>query len=151
MRQEAAYTVLYLGWPQAKGGQFPCGTPWSCSEAVASTPRPVSVKTRVQPEQITINIGKDANVPPPPEGHQWKEVKHDQEGTWLAMWQENINGNYKYVMLAANSDVKGQSDYKKFEKARELKKHIDKIRKDYEKNLKHDMMAGPSKEPRPST
>lgn len=37
------------------------------------------------------------------------------------MWQENINGAYKYVMLAANSDVKGQSDYKKFEKARELK------------------------------
>jgi DNA topoisomerase-1 len=34
------------------------------------------------------------------------------------MWQENINGAYKYVMLAANSDVKGQSDYKKFEKAR---------------------------------
>ncbi len=50
-------------------------------------------------------------VPPPPPGHKWKEVKHDQEGTWFAMWQENINGNYKYVMLAANSDVKGQSDF----------------------------------------
>lgn len=104
-------------------------------------PKTGRVKTRVQPEQITINIGKDAKVPPPPEGHRWKEVKHDQEGTWLAMWQENINGNYKYVMLAANSDVKGQSDYKKFEKARELKKHIEKIRKDYQKNLKHDMMV----------
>lgn len=84
-------------------------------------PKTGKVKTRVQPEQITINIGKDAPVPPPPEGHRWKEVRHDQEGTWLAMWQENINANYKYVMLAANSDVKGQSDYKKFEKARELK------------------------------
>ncbi|CAG8092937.1 unnamed protein product [Penicillium olsonii] len=104
-------------------------------------PKTGRVKTRVQPEQITINIGKDAKVPPPPEGHRWKEVKHDQEGTWLAMWQENINGNYKYVMLAANSDVKGQSDFKKFEKARELKKHIEKIRKDYQKNLKHDMMV----------
>ncbi|CAG8937595.1 unnamed protein product [Penicillium salamii] len=104
-------------------------------------PKTGRVKTRVQPEQITINIGKEAKVPPPPEGHRWKEVKHDQEGTWLAMWQENINGNYKYVMLAANSDVKGQSDFKKFEKARELKKHIEKIRKDYQKNLKHDMMV----------
>ena len=84
-------------------------------------PKTGMVKNRVQPEQITINIGKEATVPRPPEGHRWKEVKHDQEGTWLAMWQENINGNYKYVMLAANSDVKGQSDYKKFEKARELK------------------------------
>ena len=84
-------------------------------------PKTGRVKKRVDPEQITINIGKEATVPAPPEGHRWKEIKHDREGTWLAMWQENINAAYKYVMLAANSDVKGQSDFKKFEKARELK------------------------------
>lgn len=99
-------------------------------------PKTGKYKNRVMPEQITINIGREAMVPKPPEGHKWKEVKHDQEGTWLAMWQENINGAYKYVMLAANSDIKGQSDFKKFEKARELKKHIDRIRKDYRKELK---------------
>lgn len=99
-------------------------------------PKTGRVKLRVEPEQITINIGKGTKVPPPPEGHKWKEVKHDQEGTWLAMWQENINGAYKYVMLAANSDIKGQSDYKKFEKARELKKHIDRIRNDYTNDLR---------------
>ncbi|KAF2482247.1 hypothetical protein BDY17DRAFT_310774 [Neohortaea acidophila] len=104
-------------------------------------PKTGKFKKRVLPEQITINIGKEATVPKPPEGHKWKEVKHDQEGTWLAMWQENINNAYKYVMLAANSDIKGQSDYKKFEKARELKKHIDRIRKDYKKELKSETMA----------
>lgn len=87
-------------------------------------PKTGRVKKRVEPEQITINIGKEASVPIPPEGHRWKEIKHDKEGTWLAMWQENINGAYKYVMLAANSDIKGQSDFKKFEKARELKVRI---------------------------
>jgi DNA topoisomerase I len=104
-------------------------------------PKTGTVKTRVMPEQITINIGKEAQVPPPPEGHKWKEIRHDKEGTWLAMWQENVNGNYKYVMLAANSDIKGQSDYKKFEKARELKKHIDRIRADYRKGLKAELTA----------
>lgn len=104
-------------------------------------PKTGMVKQRVQPEQITINIGEDASVPAPPEGHRWKEIKHDHEGTWLAMWQENINGAYKYVMLAANSDIKGQSDFKKFEKARELKLHIDRIRKDYEQGLKAKEMA----------
>ncbi|KAL8692522.1 MAG: hypothetical protein Q9218_002467 [Villophora microphyllina] len=104
-------------------------------------PKTGKVKKRVAPEQITINIGKGAPVPPAPEGHHWKEVKHDQEGTWLVMWQENINKAYKYVMLAANSDVKGQSDYKKFEKARELKKHIDHIRQDYTRELKDEVMA----------
>ena len=104
-------------------------------------PKTGRIKLRVMPEQITINIGENAQVPAPPEGHKWKEIKHDHEGTWLAMWQENINGAYKYVMLAANSDIKGQSDYKKFEKARELKKYIDKIRNDYRRGLKDEMMA----------
>ncbi|KAK3383157.1 hypothetical protein B0T24DRAFT_516332 [Lasiosphaeria ovina] len=104
-------------------------------------PKTGKVKRRVMPEQVAINIGKDAKVPEPPKGHQWKAVQHDNKATWLAMWQENVNGNYKYVMLAADSAVKGQADFKKFEKARELKKHIDRIRADYTRDLKADAMA----------
>ncbi|KAI2628985.1 eukaryotic DNA topoisomerase I [Xylaria nigripes] len=104
-------------------------------------PKTGRVKLRVMPEQITINIGKEAQVPRPPEGHNWKAIQHDNKATWLAMWQENINGAYKYVMLGAQSAVKGQADLKKFEKARELKKHIAKIRKDYERDLKAESMA----------
>ncbi|GLI78520.1 DNA topoisomerase 1 [Penicillium ochrochloron] len=138
--QEAPYMTCTWDGRQQKVGNFRVEPP-SLFRGRGEHPKTGRVKTRVQPEQVTINIGKEAKVPPPPPGHNWKEVKHDQEGTWLAMWQENINGNYKYVMLAANSDVKGQSDYKKFEKARELKKHIDKIRKDYTKNMKNDLMV----------
>ncbi|KAK4162099.1 DNA topoisomerase 1 [Cladorrhinum sp. PSN259] len=104
-------------------------------------PKTGTVKKRVMPEQVTINIGKEAKVPVPPAGHKWKHVQHDNKATWLAMWQENVNGNYKYVMLAANSTVKGQADFKKFEKARELKKHIARIRADYTKELKSEVMA----------
>ncbi|KAL3492949.1 hypothetical protein BJX62DRAFT_201742 [Aspergillus germanicus] len=138
--QEAPYMYCIWDGRKQKVGNFRVEPP-SLFRGRGEHPKTGRVKSRVQPEQITINIGKDAPVPPPPEGHRWKEVKHDQEGTWLAMWQENINGNYKYVMLAANSDVKGQSDYKKFEKARELKKHIARIRKDYQKNLKNELMV----------
>jgi DNA topoisomerase-1 len=138
--QEAPYMYCIWDGRKQKVGNFRVEPP-SLFRGRGEHPKTGRVKSRVQPEQITINIGKDAPVPPPPEGHKWKEVKHDQEGTWLAMWQENINGNYKYVMLAANSDVKGQSDYKKFEKARELKKHIARIRKDYQKNLKNELMV----------
>ncbi|KAI2788995.1 DNA topoisomerase 1 [Penicillium oxalicum] len=138
--QEAPYMTCIWDGRSQKVGNFRVEPP-SLFRGRGEHPKTGRVKTRVQPEQVTINIGKEAKVPPPPPGHKWKEVKHDQEGTWLAMWQENINGNYKYVMLAANSDVKGQSDYKKFEKARELKKHIDKIRKDYTKNMKSELMV----------
>lgn len=138
--EEAPFQFCTWDGRKQKVGNFRVEPP-SLFRGRGEHPKTGHVKTRVQPEQITINIGKEATVPPPPAGHKWKEVKHDQEGTWLAMWQENINGNYKYVMLAANSDVKGQSDFKKFEKARELKKYIDKIRKDYQKNLKNDLMV----------
>ena len=117
---EAPYMYCLWDGRKQKVGNFRVEPP-GLFRGRGEHPKTGKVKARVQPEQITINIGKEATVPAPPEGHQWKEIKHDQEGTWLVMWQENINGAYKYVMLAANSDVKGQSDYKKFEKARELK------------------------------
>lgn len=122
---EAAY--MYCTWDgrKQKVGNFRVEPP-GLFRGRGEHPKTGKVKKRVDAEQITINIGKEAMVPPPPEGHRWKEIKHDQEGTWLAMWQENINGAYKYVMLAANSDIKGQSDYNKFEKARELK-----VKKEY--------------------
>lgn len=80
-------------------------------------------------------------MPEPPAGHQWGKVVHDNTVTWLAYWKENINDNFKYVFLAAGSSLKGQSDFKKFEKARELKKHIHRIREDYTKDLKSEIMA----------
>ena len=52
---------------------------------------------------------------------KWRKIIHDQTVTWLACWTENVNGNHKYVFLAAGSSLKGQSDMVKFEKARELK------------------------------
>lgn len=137
---EAPYMFCLWDGRKQKVGNFRVEPP-GLFRGRGEHPKTGKVKKRVLPEQITINIGKEATVPAPPEGHQWKEVKHDNEGTWLAMWQENINGAYKYVMLAANSDVKGQSDHKKFEKARELKKHIARIREDYQKEMKSDMMA----------
>lgn len=79
---------------------------------------------RVQPEQVTLNLGKGAKIPEPPKGHKWGGIVHDQTATWLATWKENVNGNIKYVFLAATSAWKGQSDMKKFEKARELKVYV---------------------------
>lgn len=117
---EAPYMYCMWDGRKQKVGNFRVEPP-GLFRGRGEHPKTGRVKKRVKPEQITINIGKEAQVPPAPKGHNWKEIKHDQEGTWLAMWQENINNAYKYVMLAANSDVKGQSDYKKFEKARELK------------------------------
>ena len=137
---EAPYLFCFWDGRKQKVGNFRVEPP-SLFRGRGEHPKTGRVKRRVLPEQITINVGKDSEVPKPPPGHKWKEVRHDQTATWLAMWQENINGAKKYVMLGAASDIKGQSDFKKFEKARELKKHIGKIRKDYRKDLKSQVMA----------
>jgi DNA topoisomerase-1 len=137
---EAPYTFCIWDGRKEQVGNFRVEPP-GLFRGRGEHPKTGKVKRRVLPEQITINIGKEAMVPAPPEGHKWKAVQHDNKATWLAMWQENINGAYKYVMLAAKSSIKGQSDFKKFEKARELKKHIDRIRKDYTKDLSAELMA----------
>lgn len=58
---------------------------------------------------------------------------HNQYVSWLAGWKDSINTkDWKYVQLGATSSIKGESDLNKYEKARKLKLHIDKIRRDYE-------------------
>ncbi|KZT57719.1 hypothetical protein CALCODRAFT_469305 [Calocera cornea HHB12733] len=104
-------------------------------------PKKGKLKLRLYPEDMIINIGEGAKIPVPNIPGKWKEVIHDNTVTWLANWKENVNGNSKYVFLAAGSSLKGQSDIAKFEKARELKKHVARLRKDYTADLTSKVMA----------
>lgn len=103
-------------------------------------PRTGCLKKRILPEQVTLNIGKGEPIPEPPVGHKWGGIQHDNTVTWLAVYKETVNDGFKYVFLAANSSLKGKSDLSKFEKARELKKHIKTIRADYARDLKDKKM-----------
>ncbi|CAI5526735.1 unnamed protein product [Closterium sp. Naga37s-1] len=100
-------------------------------------PKMGKLKRRIMPEDIVINIGKEAPVPECPiPGHRWKEVRHDNTVTWLAYWFDPINQkDFKYVFLAPSSRLKGLSDKEKYEKARKLKDHIGKIRATYTKHF----------------
>jgi len=101
-------------------------------------PKSGMLKRRVVPEDVTINISKHAKIPEAPEGHYWKAVIHNDEVSWLAFWNENINDAFKYVWLHSSSRVKGEADMKKFEVARNLKKCIAKIRQQYTEELKKE-------------
>ena len=98
-------------------------------------PKTGRLKLRVKPEDIIINIGPGVPIPPPPAGHQWKGVMHNNKVTWLAFWHDNVNDGFKYVWLAASSKFKGQSDIFKYTKAQRLKLHIDSIRRSYYREL----------------
>lgn len=60
--------------------------------------------------------------------------------SWLACWSENIQGQTKYVMLNAASRLKGEKDWQKYEVARRLYKHVDKIRATYREDWKSKEM-----------
>ncbi|KAK1218490.1 DNA topoisomerase 1 [Marasmius sp. AFHP31] len=137
---EAKYTTCLLDGRKEKVGNFRVEPP-GLFRGRGEHPRKGSLKFRVRPEDITLNIGKDAPVPIPNMPGKWKSIQHDNTVTWLATWTENINQSHKYVFLAAGSSLKGQSDMMKFEKARELKNHVERIRQNYTADLKSKVMA----------
>ncbi|CAL0328076.1 unnamed protein product [Lupinus luteus] len=100
-------------------------------------PKMGKLKRRIRPNDIVINIGKDAPIPECPiPGESWKDIRHDNTVTWLAFWNDPINPKlFKYVFLAASSSLKGQSDKEKYEKARMLKDYIGNIRAAYTRDF----------------
>ncbi|KAJ8335517.1 hypothetical protein SKAU_G00388590 [Synaphobranchus kaupii] len=104
-------------------------------------PKQGMLKKRLQPEDIIINCSKESQIPEPPAGHKWKEVRHDNTVTWLASWTENVQGSCKYVMLNANSKLKGEKDWEKYEVARRLKVCVQQIRAQYKQDLKSKQMS----------
>ncbi|KAI0288507.1 hypothetical protein BC826DRAFT_1037325 [Russula brevipes] len=133
---EAKYVTCTLDGRKEKVGNFRVEPP-GLFRGRGEHPKKGALKLRVYPEDITINVGAYAPIPAPNIPGKWKEVIHENTVTWLATWTENINGNHKYVFLAAGSSLKGQSDMTKFEKSRELKNHVERIRADYQADLKN--------------
>ena len=93
------------------------------------------IKKRIMPEDITINLSKDAKVPEPIKGHQWGKVIHDQSVIWLASWKEEITGKNKYIFTSLDSFFKSKSDESKFDLAKQLKRKVNTIRESYEAQL----------------
>ena len=92
------------------------------------------VKKRITPEDVIINLSKDAIIPVI-KNHDWQEVIHDQSVIWLASWKEEITGKNKYIFTSLDSFFKSKSDESKFDLARQLKKKATTIREDYERQL----------------
>lgn len=103
-------------------------------------PKMGMIKRRIRSEDVSINCSKESKVPPPPPGHRWKEVIHNNSVTWLASWIENVQGQVKYIMLNPSSKLKGEKDHVKYETARKLAKTIDKIRNTYRNEWKSKEM-----------
>lgn len=99
-------------------------------------------KRRILPEDVTLNLDKNAPIPPPGDGHEWGAVVHNDTATWLAMWTTEIDTGHidpetgkertvkitKYIWLADTAEIKQNMDRAKYDKAMRLSSQIGKIK-----------------------
>lgn len=99
------------------------------------------IKKRINPEDITLNISK-TNIPKcMSDGKpcKWGNIVENHDVTWIASWKHPITDEMNYVWLKREaSEWVCASDIQKFDKARNLAKHIDKVRKRYTNDLSSD-------------
>ena len=100
-------------------------------------PKLGSLKKRIYPKDITINISKNAPIPKIniSGNYSWGKIIHDNTVNWLATWKDNVTGKNKYVFPGEQSDFKSKSDIAKFDLAKKLKSKINEIKKINNDNL----------------
>ena len=107
-----------------------------------------TIKERVSPSDVTINIGPNAPVPKifylstdnelVQMDKEWGEVIHDNTVEWVASWIDKVMGKRKYVWLSDTCQFKSTSDMKKFDLARKLRKKIGQIRSTVSEHISSD-------------
>ena len=132
--QEQKYKVAIVDGKEQPVGNFRIEPP-GIFIGRGCHPKLGKIKKRIYPEDITLNLSSDAQVPEPLEGHKWHKIIHDRNVEWIASWKDTITGKTKYVWLGAQSEIKGINDMQKYDLARKLKRKIKVIREENEKNL----------------
>ena len=136
--EEEKYKYAIVDGKEQPVGNFRLEPPGIYIGRGACNPRLGKIKARIYPEDITINIGREAKIPDPLSGHKWGTIIHDKTVEWLVSWKDYVTNKTKYIWLGAESDFKAKSDMDKFDLARKLKKKIKEIRRQNDINLHSD-------------
>ena len=137
LKEEEPYMFCIIDGNQQKVGNYRIEPP-GIFLGRGSHPKIGRIKKRVYPEDVTLNLDKEAPIPKTLNSHKWNDIIHDQSVIWLATWKEEITGKNKYVFTSLESYFKSKSDEDKFNLARKLKKKVNTIRESYEKELISD-------------
>ena len=81
-------------------------------------------KPKVSVKDVTLNLGKDAKIPP----GNWGKIVHDRDSMWMASWTDVLTQKRKYVWLADTAGIKQERDQAKYDKAKKLASEIEKIK-----------------------
>ena len=90
-------------------------------------------KPKVTSKDVTLNLGKEAKVPP----GMWGKIVHDKDSMWMASWTDVLTQKRKYVWLADTAGIKQDRDRAKYDKAKKLANEIDKIKDKIVKDMQN--------------
>lgn len=97
-----------------------------------------SWKPGIMTEDITLNLSPGVKPPVPPGGGRWGGTTFDAESLWIARWKDKLRGKMKYVWLSDTAYIKQARDIEKFDKAWELEKKINEVRRYISKGMESD-------------
>lgn len=139
IEDEKKYTIAIIDDKEQEVGNFRIEPP-GIFLGRGCHPKLGSIKKRIFPKDITINIAKGENIPEInlKGDYKWGKIINDNKVHWLATWKDIITGKNKYVFPGEKSDFKSQSDIAKFNLAKELKKKIKEIKEKNNINLNSD-------------
>ena len=132
---EEPYTYCFIDGGKQKVGNYRIEPP-GIFMGRGTHPKIGSIKPRLRPEDVTINIDKESKIPKPNVDGNWGKVIHDKTVVWLATWKDHVTGKNKYIFTSVESMFKSKSDEKKFDLAKRLKRKARTIREEYESHLK---------------
>ena len=135
-QEEEPFKYCIIDGAQQKIGNFKIEPP-GIFIGRGSHPKLGRIKKRIRPEDVFLNLGKEATIPTPNVSGKWGGVIHDRSVIWLATWKEEITGKNKYIFTSLDSFFKSKSDESKFDLARQLKKKANSIREKYESQLEN--------------
>lgn len=82
-------------------------------------------KPRVYPEDIILNLSKDAPVP----SGNWKKIIHGNDFMWVASWEDRLTDKMKYIWPSEGSSLRQKREKEKYDKAMLIDDKLDIIRK----------------------
>jgi DNA topoisomerase-1 len=137
LKEEEPYMYCIIDGNQQKVGNYRIEPP-GIFLGRGSHPKIGRIKKRIYPEDVILNLDKEAPIPKTLANHKWSDIIHDHSVIWLATWKDEITGKNKYVFTSLESFFKSKSDEEKFDLARKLKRKVNSIREAYEKELLND-------------
>ena len=90
-------------------------------------------KPRATDKDVTLNLGKEANIPK----GDWGKIVHDRDSMWIASWMDILTQKRKYVWLADTAGIKQERDQAKYDKARNLSKEIESVKTQIVKDMQN--------------